>query len=107
MKKIDALSNSGINHTYFEVSAEFLTPLVDDYFKRRVIKNMSQVIDPLQKEINNTKDFIPIGTKKEIEYIFRGKNVVNPKKLWYYSKTLNIVRFPNIGEYYKGSTFVD
>lgn len=106
MIKTQAISNTGIEHTYFEVSKDFFNPLIQDFLNRRIIKG-SDVIDPLQKDFNRVDDVVPIATEDEVEYIFRGNKVVNPKKLMYYSKELNAIRFPHIGEYYKTSTFVD
>jgi len=106
MKKINAISNAGIEHTYYEVSQEFLKPLMQFYLNRR-IERSSGVIDPMQQQFNKVTDAVPIGTKEVISYVFRGQNVVSPRSLMYYSKELNAIRFPNIGEYYRGSTFVD
>lgn len=106
MNLVDAVSNAGIKHNYFEVSKDFIKPLMNDFYKRRIVKG-GDVIDPLQDEFNKANDIIPIATETEVEYIFRDNKVVNPRKLMYYSKKLNAVRFPNVGEFYKGSIFVD
>lgn len=65
-------------------------------------KNSSiEQIREYNEHLRTVSDWKPVLPTKKISYI------VSPKSFMYYSKKLNKLRFPNIGEYYSRSSFVN